>query len=505
MADLFYKLRNCITDEVVYTNDSLCTSCEYYVGNLLHTQLDPIPCWFVIEYDPYINPPVSYSTVVGTEGYCFSCLPTCYTITGTGTVSYANSNSGTLTEYETDLPAKICSEVYPIVNGVNYQVFTGAPCDRGECVYTWYTLTNCDTGYVINSDNQDLAFPFALDQIVKLEEFDGCWTITEGIGDPPPFLNATPIQTFTSCYDCNPPTYYRLESCGESESITIYTEQDLSAYNGKTVKLEEYPGCFNVTVFTSTFPSPVTVTVVSDYVDCPACEAVRYKLTDCDGVRNSIYTTTDLSAYLTSVIKLTFYPDTCWTVEETLISTFDDLVIVGNEYTTCEECSADALCLCSTITNNGNTSEVFSYRDCEGVVNSITLSSGETSDKYCVLKWIYPAYWTLPKVITSFGECVDGECVEIKPVRSIRPGYNTPSCSIQYYEKITCEFSEILYKNVISERYGIAPCCPEEEITKLDIKYQLLEMQAINNPDYVCTTTSCGCQQTVSCGCGCNS
>ncbi len=57
----------------------------------------------------------------------------------------------------------------------------------------------------------------------------------------------------------------------------------------------------------------------------------------------------------------------------------------------------------------------------------------------------------------------------------------------------------------IKGKSGIAPCCPEEEIYRLDIKYQLLELQAIKNPDYVCTPSTCSCNQEDTCGCSCNS
>jgi hypothetical protein len=143
--------------------------------------------------------------------------------------------------------------------------------------------------------------------------------------------------------------------------------------------------------------------------------------------------------------------------------------------------------------------------DCDNVYGSIILTAGEQSAQQCVLKWIFPSNWTLPRIITNCGDCVNGRCVVPKPRRSVRPGYSSPACTTEYYERIACEFSEILYRDVISQRYGIAPCCPEEEIMRLDIKFQLLELQAINNPDYLCAPTSNCCQRDNDCGCGCNS
>jgi hypothetical protein len=334
------------------------------------------------------------------------------------------------------------------------------------------------------------------------------------------YVPTTVVETFPNCAACLPPLYYRLESCNASNPLIIYTAVDLSAYAGKTITVDEYDGCFNLTVFTSNVPSTVIVTLQNNYPNCVECAAPRYKLTDCDGVRPSIYTTTNLSAYLSSIVKLTFYPDTCWSVSTTNVNSSDDTVIIASEFASCEICSTNTVAFCSTITNNSLITQIFQFKDSDGILQSITLDSGKTSRKYCVYKWIYPTNWPFEKIFTNDGACVDGKCPSNIPFRSIRPGYNSPACSTAYYERIACSYSEILYKDVIAQRYGIASCCHEEELYRLDIKYQLLELQAINNPNYICKpfseccqdTTDCGCgcnnnscQQTTNCGCGCNS
>jgi hypothetical protein len=53
-------------------------------------------------------------------------------------------------------------------------------------------------------------------------------------------------------------------------------------------------------------------------------------------------------------------------------------------------------------------------------------------------------------------------------------------------------------------RYGISNCCPEDE-EKWLIKKELIDLQALVDPDYICTpVTSCCGQTLTSCGCGCN-
>jgi len=506
MANSFYKLVNCVNDEVVYTDTTGCPSCAANVGNLVYTNLDPVPCWYVFSTSSI--PGSATPVTINNELVCDSCLPTCYTITGTGNVSYVTLIDG---EYTIDssqtAPVKVCSFSYPIVSNNDYQIFTNGECNwRTGCPTTCYALTNCETGAIIYSYNEELAFPYELNETVKLAEFTGCWTIAlTTCNEDLPYVSTTVTQTYASCTECNPPNYYKLESCGSSDPLTVYTSQDLSAYTGKTVTMEEHPGCYYVTVFPTTFPSPSVVTIISSFNSCPECEAQRYVLSDCDEIRPNIYTTTNLAAYVGQIIKLTFYPDTCWSVAESTINTSDDLVIVGDTYTTCLECALTAPCICSTVTNNSTTTQTFGYLDCDNTYGSISLAAGEQSAQQCVLKWIFPGGWTLPKIVTNCGDCVDGKCVVPKPFRSVRPGYNSPSCTTEYYERIACSYSEILYKDVIAQRYGIAPCCPEEESFRLDIKFQLLELQAINNPDYLCAPTSDCCSKDNDCGCGCNS
>ncbi len=110
--------------------------------------------------------------------------------------------------------------------------------------------------------------------------------------------------------------------------------------------------------------------------------------------------------------------------------------------------------------------------------------------------------------VEYFGNCTNGECPpQIYPKRTVRPGYTTPVCSTEKYEKITCKSAEILYKQVLNLRYGISNCCPEED-DKWLIKKQIIDLQALVDPDYTCMPSTCGCP-TPSCGCGstnsCNS
>ena len=496
-----YKLYNCVNATVIYTDYLECPDCLLYINQFVRTYLEPNPCWFITVTEDPVGTIIPVE--INGEGYCEPCEPKCYTITGTGVITYFDVYYELTTA---DAPAVICSASYPSVTGNNHTITSTGNCDvRNACPIYCYTLTNCVTGEQIKTSNQDLAFPYVLEQTIEIAERDGCWTITRNNIECDGAIETTIINTHATCADCVPAFYYRLQSCGNSEPIILYTSQDLSAYVGQTISLNDYIGCYNVTIYQGQVPNPVTISFKNNYPDCIQCESPRYVLYDCDEIRGAIYTTTDLSAYLNNVIKLTFYPDTCWTVQESIVNSSDDLVIVGDTFSTCAECALTAPCICSTITNNSASTQTFGYLDCDNVYGSIALSPGEQSAQRCVLKWIFPGDWTLPKIVTNCGDCVDGKCVVPQPARSVRPGYSSPACTTEYYERIACEFSEILYRDVISQRYGIAPCCPEEQIMRLDIKFQLLELQAINNPDYLCAPTRDCCSKDDSCGCGCNS
>lgn len=170
-----YKLVNCIDDTVIYTNYLECPDCINYINQLAYTYLEPNPCWYVT----VTNEPVGPITLVeiNLEAYCDPCVSYCYTITGTGIVTYIDQYNELLTA---DAPVVICSSSYPSVSGSNHQIFRNTDCIGGNvCPYYIYTLTNCETGETIRTDNQALAFPDALNQTVKLGEYpNACWEIT---------------------------------------------------------------------------------------------------------------------------------------------------------------------------------------------------------------------------------------------------------------------------------------------------------------------------------------
>jgi hypothetical protein len=106
----------------------------------------------------------------------------------------------------------------------------------------------------------------------------------------------------------------------------------------------------------------------------------------------------------------------------------------------------------------------------------------------------------------TFGECKFGNCPQpvFKNNRTVRPGYNTPNCNPAEYDKITCKFADVMYKVVLEKRYGITNCCPDED-EKWLLKKELIDLQALRDPNYKCEACGCPCKSGKSyssCNCG---
>lgn len=93
----------------------------------------------------------------------------------------------------------------------------------------------------------------------------------------------------------------------------------------------------------------------------------------------------------------------------------------------------------------------------------------------------------------------------VYPKRPVIPGYSVPGCDIEKFEKFTCKSAEILYKTVMEKRYGISNCCPDTDLgDKWLVKKELADLQGATDPNYVCTPSPSCCDNTPTCGCGCN-
>ena len=419
--------------------------------------------------------------------------------------------TGPLTGTMIDIP---CASTTPWIVGnqwpLKFEITNIGPCVNGQCPDPCYRLVDCDgIQDPIDTTKESLGQYAILGQTVIIEGYpDTCWIVNTAVNCECA-IDVVVVQVYEDCPTCKNPSKYKLVNCADSGTI-VYTSSNLSAYVGQVIIRGECPGCWYVEEIED-IPSDVIVTVTIAYVDCIECAREYYLLTDCTGYKDPIITYTDLSQYLGSVIKIKYCPETCWTVNATNNPTNAGIVIPEVDYEDCPECLLTFPCVCTTVRNDSALTNTYRYYDCELVVQTFMLAPGATSDRFCMRVWA--DYFPETDYIVTFGNCTEAtnnvwNCPPvIYPRRSVQPGYNTPACTIAKYEKISCKSAEVYYKQVLYLRYGISDCCPDEN-DKWLIKKELIDLDALRDPDYVCTEVSSCCPNTPSCGstpCGCTS
>jgi hypothetical protein len=586
-----------------------------------------------------------------------------------------------------------------------------------------YKFTNCNNQALIRYSTED--YSVYVGKTVELECGE-CWFVSEIDYIPPSTQSIVILYTFDNCIACNR-TYYKLTDCLDPTNVT-YTYTDLSSLTPTPIAGCE---CISVT-YTLEGEEPVTVVADGDtggiegtfvyylpnleidllfdggkWYTTEALSPVLLEDTPCPFGTYTIQEGSIFEAFEVEpcsslpVIKIKGC-DSCFTVEETRLPINAGIVTLIESFDDCEACGAIAPCICTTVKNYDTLPHTYTYIDCNGIAQTITLTSNQESEKECIRNFVgdklcncitltisgqsvtavlqpnlvngKPAWtfvyntltfnivydaiigwkitnstapnpiatlgspsitcpvgewdvdsnpaidisvfldngtlvlqgvlvynyttnlytgdievdgtvyefrlrvfyfmscngiwyleyfntdlpepvWTqvaafpadcsclngvytnveptafyieikgfceaqtvdcsvgyepfIPSAtddIKEYGDCINGACpVEILPKRKVKPGYSTPSCDIEKYEKITCRSSEILYKQVMRLRYGLTNCCPEDD-EKWLIKKELIDLDALRDPDYICKpTTSCCNQPITSCGCGCNS
>ena len=547
------------------------------------------------------------------------CPCTCYTIIGEIKSLEWIDCYGVYNSVATPLaPFEICAGAYPLAfpllpnnplqiidNGLcsEVTVFNDETCEEVieyTCAPPCYLLEDCtDSTNVIYSNSTSLLGPANLGQVVTIAGYTECWKILipEECICP---INVTVLTVSNCCEACLPNINYKLTLCEDSTAFT-YTSDDLSLYVGKVIKREECPEkCWIVSEIDGNIPTDTSIVVIEDYLDCELCYRQYYLLEDCLGLKLSIITYTDLSSYVDKIITLDWCPETCWEVSETIVDDGAGIISdILNSYTECETCLTSAPCICSTIKNYNDIPQTYYYLDCQGILQNLTLQSGQKSDRLCLIRWYVPkdcesfifkfidgngsinynlfsnndflidapnylndkpafyspllnAYiyydgkkWILSSynsyedtyillatlncgadcncptgewtnisslsnqgsyttiefkyTIEYFGNCINGVCPPRKNnQKSITPGYNTPGCEAWKYEEISCRAAEAMYKQVFELRYGISNCCPEEDEQYI-VQKELIDLTALYDPAYPCSTNSCGCNTDCNC------
>jgi len=478
-----------------------------YVGTFVTVAESSVPIegtWFVMINSGNCSNPVNEITVNDPEPAACNCK--CFEVIGNAKqIIYVDCNGQLVKTFGS---AKFCAYTYPFVTGTagQYQVVEGDTCQEGSCPIKCYELTECNTGEIITSQSQSLSQYYITDQVIELVGQPGCWQVTsDAAEDCTCPIDVTVTIVHVDCPTCLGITAYKLTGCENANDIK-YTYDDLSEYVGQTLRTD--CGCYIVELidFQPTSTSPIVI--ISSFNNCTECLRIYYELTDCNRVDPPVYTYTDLSAYVGQIINIKGC-DTCFEIEETDTPINPGIVTVTNSFEDCVSCTPPLPCLCNRMTNYSTEDKDYQYIDCNDETVNLKLAAGQSSGKICLKTWVvdYPDTDNLE----IFGECTDTndpkfvwECPVVITNRKVKPGYSTPLCDIERYEKITCRSSEYYYKQVMRLRYGISNCCPEDE-EKWLVKKELIDLEALRDPDYICQPVTTCCNQPISsCGCGCN-
>ena len=459
-----------------------------------------------LPYTPNVLPGLQTQPVTVT-GPCPGCDCKCYEVTGyTGAYSYIDCNGITRTVMSSG-SERFCASARPDIKGkegIDYVITEGDDCVDNQCVDKCFLLTNCDpTAHpnqdaTITSTLQSLSQYLNTSSVVELSGYDGCWSVTEAVECDCP-VDVTVIRDHKDCEECLGITAYKLSNCEKINEV-LYTLQDFSAFVGKVIKDE--CACWVVEEIDYQPPSETTIVDPIAFEDCNACLATYYTLTDCDDPTSVIISSTNLSAYVDQVIKIEGCTP-CYEVAlyiEPIAPEQWQEVTVTEASKTCFDCK-QLVPRCSTVFNNSTEDRFFTYINTNGDPEQTeVVKSGHFSLRTCV------QYWTEPDtfIYNFYGDCTvfedpkssikTGFCVQHFPNnRKVKPGYNTPICSAEKYDKITCKAADIMYKKALELRYGISNCCPEED-EKWLIKKELIELQALTDPDYPCDhLADCSC------------
>ena len=366
-----------------------------------------------------------------------------------------------------------------------------------------FELTNCSTGQIIYSNNQSLYSAYTNNNIISLNELDGCWSIDLG-AECECYVSVSINLIYSSCETCLPIVAYVLTNC-ENEFLQKYSDDDLSAYVGKIVSLD-CGDCWYVDRLNITPPNTQTFVIENVYDSCIQCSRAYYILYDCNGDLAPITTFTDMSSYGSSILKLAGYPS-CWSVQTSPTPDYENAVgvFVAIEYIDCLRCLEVIGCTCTKVKNTTAGTLSYTYIDCLDEQQSFTLASGATSPKICVNQWILIHLNT--DIVTEYGECVEDPNNNLNKIcpadinsRMMKPGYSTLNCNTEKFERITCETAEVLYKQVLQQRYGISNCCPDDD-ERLILKKEVIDLQSLNDPNFNCTLPSSCCAPS-QCSCG---
>jgi hypothetical protein len=159
----------------------------------------------------------------------------------------------------------------------------------------------------------DLQTYFDDANIITIVNSDTCWEIEKLDQTLPNPQSIIVDEVFGECLECLPSS--KLFNCADITNI-IYSSTDLSAYTGKTIQVQEYPGeCWQVGPNDDLVYVPEPLTIEGQpYDTCEECNPTKYQLTNCLNGDSFIITDSELSAYTGRAIRAVNVPGLCFFV-----------------------------------------------------------------------------------------------------------------------------------------------------------------------------------------------
>jgi hypothetical protein len=416
---------------------------------------------------------------------------------------------------------------------INVTVLTTSACCLTCLPNINYKLTSCEDPLTFVYTSNDLSL--YVDRVVKREECPGCWKVTEIDGGIPTDVDVTVIEDYLDCEKCNR-KYYLLQDCLGLE-LDIITYTDLSNYVDKVITLDWCPEtCWEITETIEDVGAGIISDILNSYTECIDCLtnapcicstiknyndiALDYQYLNCEGILQTITLQPGQKSDRLCLIRW-YAPEPC---DELIVTITSSIGVVSNIIVYQSSVNHPGPVLVNDkptwydIDNNlyiyyDGTKWILSknlaplvlpsvyttigFINCSGDCDCPTgtwqqSSSIPNQDIYVTTDFKY--------TIEYFGNCINGVCPPRKnKQKSVTPGYDTPGCEAWKYEEISCRAAEAMYKQVLYLRYGISNCCPDEDEQYI-VQKELIDLAALNDPAYPCSTNSCGC----SCDCDCS-
>ena len=412
---------------------------------------------------------------------------------------------------------------------INVTILTVSNCCKTCLPNINYKLTLCEDNTTFTYTSDDLSI--YVGKVIKREDCpEKCWIVSEIYGNIPSDTPVIILDDYLDCELCYS-QYYLLEDClGLQNEIITYT--DLSNYVNKVITLDWCPEtCWEVTETINDDGAGIISDILNSYNECETCltsapcicSTIKnyndipqtYKYLDCYGLLQSVTLLPNQKSNRLCLIRW-YAPEPC---DELIVTITSSTGIVSNitvyqsssnhpgpVYLNGKPTFYDAFYNIYIYYTGENwilsrTQDAINYipiatlkcgLDCDCPTGTWQQSSSiPNQDVYVTTELKY--------TIEYFGNCINGVCPPVKnKQKSVTPGYNTPGCEAWKYEEISCRAAEAMYKQVLELRYGISNCCPDEDEQYI-VQKELIDLAALHDPAYPCSTNSCGCNTDCDC------